>query len=148
MSDNTVPEQRLDTAEMAAILDSFKSDLKFPMVDPVNDMTEILTKINNRAFLKTLSPVETMEYAVLISNYSFYLTSQENRLIAFIGWAESNLKIIVGKNLRETEGYFNEKDLYIRSHEENAIKLCDMKLVAETKLNTIKWQSQKLQLLS
>lgn len=89
-----------------------------------------------------------MEYAVLLGNYSLYLTMQENRYTAFVGWCESNLKIIVGKNIQNVEGYFNEKDTFIRATETHAVELSDMKLIAQAKLDSIKWIAQKIQHMS
>lgn len=149
MEDNhPIPKNRADAHEAASYIQSFKTDIGLPLVDPINEMTEILTKFNDRPYIKSLSPVELMEYSLLLGNYSLYLTMQENRLIAFINWCESNIKIIVGKNLNEVSGYFNEKDSYIRANEKTALELSDMKLVAQAKIDSIKWISTKIQHIS
>lgn len=148
MDDFIVPKNRLDPKEAAIALQNYKTEIGFPLIDPINNMTEVLTKLNDKGFLRSLSPSEVLEYSLLLGNYSLYLTIQENRMTAFINWCENNLKIVVGKNLNEVSGYFNEKDCYIRANEKSAIELTDLKTVAQVKLDSIKWISPKIQYMS
>lgn len=136
---------RLDIDSMGDKVGAFKNDLGFPLIDPPQNITEIITKISNGSILKTMSGLELQEYSVILSSYALYLSIQENQLDAKIHWAESNIKFIVGKNVQAVNGYgFNEKDAFIRATEVNAVELHDIKLEMQTQKEAIKFTSMRI----
>lgn len=136
---------RLDMEDMGDRIQSFKTDIRFPLIDPPDNITEIITKVSNGTTLKALSGIELQEYAIILSSYALYLSMQENQIEAKFNWAENNIKFIVGKNLQEVEGYgFNEKDSYIRANEPTAVTLHDKKLEFQAKKESIKFIAMKI----
>jgi hypothetical protein len=146
MMDNI--KDRFSAAEMSALLEVFKAEIHFPNLTPPSHIQEILDFVSDRTKLRTLSSIDLAENAVMLSCYSIYLLSQENRCRSYSDWCESNIKYIVGQKIREVSGYgFQEKDIQIRSNDDTACGLEKMKLIAQTKLNTIYLLSHKIQFL-
>lgn len=136
---------RLNMDEMGDKIQSFKTDINFPTIDPPNNITDIITKVSSGALIRNLSSMELMEYATILSSYSLYLSIQENRLDSLCGWCDSNIKFIVGKTVKDVEAYsFAEKDAYIRAHETNAVELHDQLLEHKAKKESIKFIAHKM----
>ena len=135
--------------EFAERIETFKAEIFFPDFTPPDNIKDIIQNISKADVLKTLGPSDLNEYAVLLSSYSLFLTQEENRLNAYINWCESNIKFIVGKEVENAFGsFYQERDLWVRAHDANAINLGTAKLSAEVKLNSIKFIAQKVQYLS
>lgn len=141
-------KNRFDPQHMSEEIAVMKAEMHFPEVQPSEDINNILAKISSIQHIKRLAPDELNEFALLISVYSLYITQEENRLKSKISWCESNIKYIVGRESKNVDGYFQEKDLFIRSTEETARKLGIVKSEAEVKLEQIKYVSNKLQHIS
>jgi hypothetical protein len=146
--DETLVKNRFISDEFAEKLESFKAEIFFPNLTPPDNINQIIQKVSSANLIKTLSITDIAENMVLLSSYSLFLTKEENRLNAYINWCESNIKFIVGQQMNQISGYFQEKDLFIRSNDTNAIKLGELKLIAEVKLNSIKFIAQKISYLS
>lgn len=139
---------RLTEAEINTEVAQYHNKIKFPKMSPAAEIADILEKICSHKHLRSLGTIELSEYSVLLASYSLFLTKEEAELNSIVQWCESHIKHIVGRNIQEVQGYFNEKDHYIRSHDTNAMALDEKKSVAEAKLNSIRYISQKINYLS
>ena len=146
MIDNPIKE-RIKSEEIAERLEIMKSDIFFPDLKPNKNINEIINQISNIESLRKLAPRDIAEYSTILATYSLFLITQENRIQSYINWCESNLKYLVGKNLPQLTGYFEEKNLIIRSSEEHCINLDKIKLECQVKLDSIKMVSQKIEFL-
>lgn len=135
---------RYSSKEMGDLIRSYKIEIGFPAIDTPKGVTEILAKVSNYSTLKVLTSVELIEYATVLQCYAFYLTCEEGRHKAYLNWLENNIAHIVGKNLNEVQGYWNEKNSYIRATEPLAAELGKYSLTAQAKLDSIAWSSQKI----
>lgn len=141
-------KNRFDSSEMKEKLELFKAETFLPQLSPNKDIPEIIQKLLILANIKNLDPVTIAEYSVILETYSLYLIMEENRCNSYLNWCESNLKHIVGKKCQEVPpAYFSEKDIYIRANDDNAVFLEEQKLIAQTKLDTIKGVSSKLKFI-
>lgn len=137
------------SAELAEVVTLFKAEIRYPDIKPSADVQRFLEQSSDLNFLKGLNSLELTEYAVVLANYSIFITTQENRLKTYINYLESQIKTIVGKNVSNAAGYgFAEKDCYIRANETHAIALEEMKIKEEVKLGHLYFLSQKLQFLA
>lgn len=146
--DNFEPiKERTKPDEIAERLEVMKSEIFFPDLKPAKNISDIINILSNIESLRKLAPQDLAEYSVVLACYSMFLTTQENRISSYINWCESNLKYIVGKNLSQLTGYFEEKNLTIRSSEEHCVQLDKIKLEAQVKLDSIKFTSQRIEFL-
>ncbi len=130
---------RFDHSEAAEQLELMKAEIHLPNLAPPEDIDQILKDLSNQEYIRSLDIATISDHMVLLAAYMLYLTIYENRITSYSNWCESNIKYIVGKNLADVPvNYFTEKDWYIRSHEDNAIKLESMKLTLQVKLDTLK----------
>jgi hypothetical protein len=135
--------------EFAERIESFKAELFWPDLTPPVEIEKILSICNSADSLKNLGAEDIAIYATVISSYAMYLTKEENRLQSYWNWCESNIKFIVGQKVEEAFGsFFQERDWYIRSHEQSAMKLGEVQLSAKVKLDSIRFIGQKLGHLS
>ncbi len=148
----TIVKNRFSPDEYTERLESMKAEIFFPNFRPPENIETIINELSNQAALRKLAPQDLSEYAIMLASYATYLSSQENRLTAFINWCEGNIKFVIGKRLDDVPewlgNYYPTLDTYIRSHEENAISLENRKSVAQVKLDSIKFIAQRLQYLS
>lgn len=141
-------KERLKTEEFAEQIETMKAEIYLPEFSPPENIQTIIKSLSSQEAISNLSVEEIAEYMVLIAKYSLDITLYENRLHSYHNWCESNLKYIVGKNLANVQAYsFAEKDHAIRSTEPHAVKLDNIKLSFQTRIDNIKYISQKLQLL-
>jgi hypothetical protein len=130
-------------------MEIFKAEIKLPDFQPPRGINEFIQSISDYNQLQAKGPIELFESAVLLEHYSTFLVLQENRLKAYINMCENNLRNIVGQNLANSFGFtFQEKDLYIRTHEDNAKELERKKNETQVKLDYIQFMGQKLHQLS
>lgn len=132
-------------------LEKFRSEIKYPNIQAPAEISRVIEETSNLAVLRKLDPASIYEYSTIISAYALYLSQEANRIEAKMKWLEANIKHIVGKNLTEVPSnitFFTEKDLYIRSNEKMAAELELKKLAQQTKYESIKFISQKMQFLS
>ena len=136
---------RFSAEEMAERLERFKADVYFPDIKPDDNIVNLINSLSKRDFIKNMTPIDGSEYLIQISQYALFLNIQENRCVSYVNWCESNIKQIVGKKLQEAKGFtFQEKDLEIRANDENASYLEQQKLVTQSKLDMVKFLSQKI----
>jgi hypothetical protein len=139
-------KNRYDAEEMATKIEAMKSEIGFPELATSPNINQVINNLSNLDYLNKLGPMQIAEISTTISVYALYLNSEENRYKAYINWCESNLKHLVGTLLGEVSGYgFEEKNSTIRSNEKLACELTEKKLIAETKLQSIKDTSLKLE---
>ena len=138
---------RLTETELKTQIDGFHETIKLPKAIPTEPIEDIVSKITSHRQLRALGTIELAEYGVLLSAYAYFLTQQEAALQSTVNWCENHIKLIVGKKVQEVNGYFSEKDVYIRANEPNAAALEEKKALAQAKLDTIKFLSQRLQYL-
>lgn len=141
-------ENRYSANHMSMELERVRAEMGYPSLVPCKDIDKIIKECGNYSILSKLDPIILMEYSVLLATYSLYLASETNRLEAKMKWCESNIQIIVGKNLDNVVGYFNEKQSAIRANEPLAKSLEEMKLDAQTKFETFKFIAEKIKFLS
>ena len=139
---------RYDDEEMGLDIESMRSDIKYPNIKPPNNINKILEEVSNLEILRKLDPMSVMEYASIVAYYSLYLSGEINKLEAYAKWCESNIKFIIGKRCQDINGYFTEKESYIRAHDELASSLDEKRIKAQTKFETLKFMNQKMQFLS
>lgn len=136
---------RFDAKEMAERIERFKADSYFPNITPSDDIVSVINSLGKRDFIKNISPIDASQYLLQLSQYALFLNTQENRCNSYLNWCENNIKQIVGRHLLDAKGFtFQEKDLEIRSNDEMALFLEEQKLLAQTKLDTVKFLSQKI----
>lgn len=132
-------KNRFDHADAAEQLELMKAEIHLPNLAPPDGIDEIIKGLSNQEYIRSLDIATICDHMVLLASYMLFLTIYENRVASYFNWCESNIKYIVGKNLDQVPvNYFTEKDWYIRSHEDNAIKLEAMKLTLQVKLDTLK----------
>src|SRR5262245_2229426 len=108
---------------MSEEMEAMRSEIRFPNLKAPDNINDIINEISSMEKLRRLDPSTLNEYAVAISIYSLYLTHETNKLQAKVDWCESNIKHIVGLHIRSIDGYFNEKDCFIRANNDEATKL-------------------------
>lgn len=144
-----IVKNRHDVAEFTTAVEIMKSNMNFPNIKPPKNIGAILDIVSDTDAIRKLSGEQVAEYSVVLSAYSLYLGMEENRYTTFLNWCEGNMAFIVGKFVQDVDGYgFNEKNAYIRANEEHAVELNAKKLMAETKLTTIKFLSGKMDILA
>lgn len=136
---------RLNEQETKEDLELFKAEAFLPELKPSQEVQEFLQNLANTKYLRDLESLDLQEKAVQLAHYAAYLTSQENRLRSYINYCEANLRVIVGQKMSEAWGFtFPEKDLYIRTHDENAMELQAKKDTYQVKLDYIQFMANKL----
>lgn len=142
-------QNRFDLGEMGEKVEVMKSEIGFPEIKASPNIVQIINNLSDLTFIQKLHPTTISEYSVLLSSYSLYLTTQENKYKAYVQWCEANLEHLVGTLLGEAPGYgFEEKNLVIRANHEKCKELNDQKLIAVTKLEVIRNTSIKLEFIA
>ena len=141
-------KNRLVTDEIEDRMATFKAEIYFPTFTPPKNIQDIITKTSDLNMLKNMTPMDLGESATLLASYSLYMATQENKLKSFVNWCESNIKYIVGLHVQDVQGYFTEKDLYIRAKVEKAAELEGRKQAAQVKLDSLYFLSKKIEVLS
>lgn len=129
---------RLNPDELSARLESMKAEMYWPEFNPPKNITDLLNTVSSLEYLRRLGSTDLAEYSVMLGAYALFLNTQENRLTAYINWCESNLRFLVGQKAHDVEGYFTEKDLYIRANDPDCKKLENIKLECQVKFDAIK----------
>lgn len=133
--------------DAALEIEQQRSEMRYPSITAGSDIQDIITKVSALSTMATLDPVAINEYCVRLAAYSWYVTQECNKLQAKVNICESNIKSIVGKKIRDVDGWFNEKDLFIRQNDEECQKLENLKALTGVKLDTFKYISQKIDVL-
>lgn len=139
---------RYSIEDTAQGIELFRAKLGFPPIKPPNNIDKIVSECGNLEVLSNIDPIRLAEYSVILAQYSFYLASEVNRLEAKAKWCESNIQNIVGKNINNISGYFNEKQSYIRSNDEHAMRLDEIRQQSQTEYECFKFLSEKIKFLS
>lgn len=139
---------RFDLGEMGEKVESMKAEIGFPEIKTSPNVITIINNLSDIGFIQKLHPTTISEYSVLLSTYSLYLTTQENKFKAYVNWCEANLQHLVGTLIGEAPGYgFEEKNQVIRSNYDKAKELEEQKLIAVTRLEVIRNTSIKLEFI-
>lgn len=129
-------------------LEKFKAEVFWPDLRPSLEIQAFVQNLSSTQFLRDLSVMDLQERCIQLAHYGLFLTTQENRLKSYISYCENNIKVIVGRLMQEAYGFsFQEKDLYIRTHDDNAQTLQNNKDHAQVKLEYIMFLSQKISVL-
>lgn len=151
VEDKEILVNTMDPRSMAEDLNSFRNSIKFQTSNlrPPEDIIDTINNLMSRTKIRALTIPDINELMIVLSAYSLYLSTEENRLKAYVLFCEKNIQFIVGQNVRNVEAYgFAEKDSIIRANEPKAYELEKNKLVADTKLTSISFISQKISFLS
>lgn len=142
-------DNKYDFKELTKKIEQFKKQTSLPKLQPPVTINEVLEDLSNLEMIRTLTVEELSEQSILLANYSLYLQSKENALKGFVHWCESNIKTIVGQQLKTSKEYgFQAKDAEIRSNDVMIQDLEKHKIEAEVKLNLIEKMSYKVQNLA
>lgn len=137
---------RFSGQDIKTELEIFKANIDLPHF---SNSTKIQSIIDNLSTYSKLDPEKLSEYAMDISLYGLYLLQEENKLVATINWCESNIKIIIGQEAQNYGGtWYEEKKNIIVANNKTALQLDSLRTVAQVKLDSIKYMSQKLQYLA
>lgn len=130
--------KRYNKEEAATAVELFKASVSLPKFSAPKGIDDIIATISNGNFTAK-DPVQISEYAVKLEMYALYLTYETNKLEARLKWYESNIKHIVGKELKNSMGFtFQEKDADIRSNVELAALYEEEKLLVQHQLENFK----------
>lgn len=139
---------RFDSKIMSANIQLMKTEMKLPTIKPSNDIQSIIDNITNGK-MNGISAYDLYGYASKLSVYSLYIKGEINSLKSKLDWLEGNIKNIVGKNIRNVEGYgYNEKESFIRANDEIASELDAQSLATKAKINILWGIDEKIHYLS
>lgn len=139
---------RFDQKQMSADIQLMKTEMKIPIIKPSDDVQGIMNTIMNNK-LDGVGIHDLYNYSAKIAVYALYIKGEINSLRAKQDWLESNIKNIVGKNIRNVEGYgYNEKECYIRANDELASQLDEQLINNKAKLNVLYGTDEKLQYIA
>lgn len=135
--------------EIVQEVEILKADIGLSTINPPDGITLLIQQLLDGQMIRALSPVEIREISVRLCAYAFFLQTQENRLVTFINFCEANLKHLVGKNTENVPGsFFQEKDLYIRAREPNAVAISKKKAMASARLDSVKFLAMRVDKLA
>lgn len=144
-------QNRFSADEHILMLETMKAEINFPQLRVPPNINTILNQSSDFALLKTLSPEDLSEYAVLLASYSLYLSIEENRYKSYIDWCENNIRTIIGQEMMnippEIGTYFNNIDYYIRGNHSLAKELDVKKSLAQLKYTTIHKLNDRMNIL-
>lgn len=99
--------------------------------------------------IKSMSPEEMDENAVLLANFSVHIQKQININTSRINWAESRLGQIIAKQCSNVKAYsYEERRLIIIHNNEHAIKLNEILEICRSRLDRISFIIQRCEFLS
>lgn len=137
---------RFSGEEVKEDLEFYKAEISFPEFQAPSNIQEAINSLSNH---RTLDPQTLHEKAIDFALYSLYLTQEENKLNALINWCNGNLRVIIGEEASNYPGtwYKEKEDIIIATHE-MAKQLDSIRSLASVKLDTIRYMSQRMQILS
>lgn len=137
-----------DAGEVKQSLEIYKAEIKLPSFAPQMDI-DAMIHILSSGDLGKLDSVTLADYALKLTCYAAYLTSEINRHRTAIKWAESNLRNLFGYYSRSlTDFSYQEKFAYFVANNEDAAKFEKIRMTAETKLNMIEAIDQKIHFIA
>jgi hypothetical protein len=137
-----------DPTAVKQYLEVYKAEIKLPSFEPQTDIDAMLHILSSGDIGK-LDSVTLAAYCVKLSCYAAYLTTELNRHETAIKWAESNIRILLGQHVRNLTDYtYQEKMTFFIANNEDAAKFERIRVLAESKLNTLRNVDQRIQFIT
>lgn len=141
--ENAESEKQKIQRKMAEFRDKFK--LSSVIVPPEIDKLLSLS----REYLKSAARDELSIDAIRLSQYGLYIKTEANRLRANISWCDANINSIIGRELKNTEGYgLAEKSLVIKRNDIHAKELESVRSLCEVQLKSIEDIDRKIEFMA
>jgi hypothetical protein len=80
-----------------------------------------------------------------ISQYALHLKIQTNKLEAILSWCDSNINSILGKELPNFQGWYQEKMLIVKASNQHIKELEVIRTSTQAQLNSIKDLDKKIE---
>lgn len=99
-----------------------------------------------KAQLEAMTPSQCGEIAAYLSAYSIYLQQQINRETAKAQWAESNVKLLLGRLIQEFDDYaYEAKKVQAIRSSETATKLEKLRIVAQARVTALNYLPSRIE---
>lgn len=98
-----------------------KAECSYPLLEAPESIDALLASLRNLDFLRKLDPDTLYEYCTVLNGYLNFLLDKEFTLKAKIQFCQTNLDLIIGRELKHSTGFtFDEKVSDIKANHEVA----------------------------
>lgn len=130
-------------AKLNKMLDEYEQSVQFKIHGGF-EVDEYLSM--SKAQLEALTPTQCCEVAAYLSAYSIYLQKQINRETAKSQWAESNLKLLLGRLIQEFDDYaYEAKKVQAIRSSEVATKLEKLRIISQARVTTLNYLPSRIE---
>lgn len=137
-----------DAAAMKEDMEIYKATIKLPTFEPQMDINGMIAILSGGDIGK-LDGTTLSEYAVRLSCYATYLTTEINRQRTTVKWAEANIRNLLAQHSRNmTEYSYAEKMAYFVANNEDGAKFEAIRLKADVKLSMLEALDEKMRFIA
>lgn len=130
------------------LLDEY--DVKINMHKITNQYNDIDQYLNmSKKQLESLTAEDCAVISAYLSLYALYIQKEHNRESAKVAWTESNLRWVIGREIANVQGYsFEERRLQVIQENIAALKLDQLRTLAQARVNELNYISTKIEYIS
>ncbi len=121
----------------------FRENIVFPDIKAPEEIVLLLSM--TREEMKNKDKEELSIDTARISQYALHLKIQTNKLEAILSWCDSNINSILGKELPNFQGWYQEKMLIVKASNQHIKELEVIRTSTQAQLNSIKDLDKKIE---